>query len=67
MVGLAGVLSRMLGGYWVLALVSKFLRLGNFLKPIMGLSLKIGPQSGLFSIIFQFLWIISLIFGLHGL
>ena len=55
MVGLGWVFSKMLGGYWVLALVSKFLRLGNFLKPIMGLFLKIGPQSGLFSIIFQFL------------
>ena len=48
-------------------LVSKFLRFGSLLKLTIGLSLKIGPQSGLLLMIFQFLWIISLIFGLHGL
>ena len=48
------------------ALVSLSLRFGSLLNPTMGLSLNIGPQSWLFVIIFQFLWINSFMLGLPG-
>ena len=42
------------GGYEICALVNRFLRLGNFLKPTNGLSLKVLTQSLLCSMMFQF-------------
>ena len=54
-------------GYTVTELVSISLKFGSLLNPAIGLVVKIGPQSGLFKIIFQFLWIISLILGFEGL
>ena len=42
------------GGYEICALVNRFLRLGNFLNPTNGLSLKVFTQSLLCSIMFQF-------------
>ena len=47
------------------AFVNLSLKFGSLLKPTRGLSLKIGPQSWLFVIIF--LWISSLMLGLPGL
>ena len=41
-------------GYGICALVSRFLRFGNFLNPTNGLSLKVLTQSLLCSIMFQF-------------
>ena len=55
------------GGYTVIELVSISLKFESLLSPTIGLAVKIGPQSGLFEIIFQFLWIISLILGFEGL
>ena len=49
------------------AFVNLSLKFGSLLKPTRGLSLKIDPQSWLFVIIFQFLWISSLMLGLPGL
>ena len=46
------------GGYTVFELVSMSLRFGSLLNPTIGFVVKIGPQSGLLEIIFQFLWII---------
>ena len=55
------------GGYVVVAFVSMSLRFGSLLKPTIGFCGKSGPQSGLLEIMFQFLWIISLMFGFEGL
>ena len=55
------------GGYTVVELVSISLRFGSLLNPTIDLVVKIGPQSGLLEIMFQFLWIISLMFRLEGL
>ena len=41
----------------VVAFVSKSHRFGSHLNPIIGFSVKIGEQSGLLVIMFQFLWI----------
>ena len=51
----------------MVALVRYSLKLGCLLKPIRGLSWKIGPQCGLLVIMFQFVWIISLLLGFMGL
>ena len=55
------------GGYLILTFVSLSLKFGNLLKPIMGLSSNVDPQSELLVMIFQFLWITLLMFGLLGL
>ena len=65
--GLGSLLTSVGGGYKTVALVSKSLEFGNLLKPMMGFYLNIDPQSMLFIIMSQFLWIIFLIFRLHGL
>ena len=53
--GLGSFLTFIGGGYTVVALVSKSLKFGNLLKPMMGFSLNIDLQSGLFGIMFHFL------------
>ena len=55
------------GGYTVVELVSISLKFGSLQNPIIGSVVKIGPQSGQLEIMFQFLWIISLILGFEGL
>ena len=52
--GIGSLLSFGGGGYNVVALVSRSLKLDNFLNLTMGLSLNIGPQSGLFVICSSF-------------
>ena len=66
-VGIGSLFSFGDGGYNLVALVSRSLKLGSVLNPTMGLSLNKRPQSGLFVIMFQLLWMISLVLGLHGL
>ena len=51
----------------MLAFVSNSLRLGNFLKPTIGLVSKVWAQSLLCSIMFQFVVMDFLISGLPGL
>ena len=55
------------GGYMSEALVSMSLILGSLLNPTIGLLVNSCPQSALLVIMFQFLWIIFLMLGLHGL
>ena len=55
------------GGYEICALVNRFLRLGNFLNPTNGLSLKVLTQSFLCSKMFQFERMNCFMSGLLGL
>ena len=59
-VGFGVILSSDSGGYLSVAFASVSLRLGNLLKPTIGLLLNWFP-------LFQFLWMMSLMFGLQGL
>ena len=54
-------------GYSTTEFTSRSLKLGNLLNPTIGFSVKMLAQSGLLEMIFQFLWIISLMLGLPGL
>ena len=54
------------GGYLITEEVSKSLRFGNFLKPIIGASRNICPSSSQLEIMFQFDLINFLISGLVG-
>ena len=65
--GVGSLVCRLVGGYLLFALVSVSLGLGGLLNPIMGLSGKILLQSELLEMMFQFLWIISLMLGFDGL
>ena len=65
--GLSGGSTVVARGYLIDAFVNMSLRFGNLLKPTSGLSLNNCPQSGLLLRIFQFLWIIFLMFGVLGL
>ena len=49
------------------ALVSISLRFGSLLNPTIGLLVNSWPQSALLVMMFQFLWIMFLMFGLQGL
>ena len=51
----------------MIALVSYSRKFESFLNPMIGFSVKIGSQSGLFEMIFKFLWIIPLILGFMAL
>ena len=50
-----------------MALISKSLRFGNLLKPMMSLSGNMLAQSLLCCIMFQLSWMNPLMFGLRGL
>ena len=67
MVGFGMVEMFIFGGYNIEAFVNMSLRLGSLLNSIICFSLKKVPWSGLLLMIFQLLWIMFLIFGLHGL
>ena len=65
--GISVCLSLIWEGYLIDKFVSISLRLDNLLKPTRGLSWNKCSQSGMLVKMFQFLWIILLIFGLLGL
>ena len=66
-VGISFVLTISFGGYEMEALVSLSLRLGNLLKPMIGLSGNVLEQSLLCWIMFQLSWMKPFMSGFWGL